>query len=113
MEYFDPKTKGPERLGKIMGDAFAAAMVLSVIVLVASSGGAEHERFWWPKTLGRKCSGFFVGLRSNENDTVLERQFLLRGLFVEIFGKFPRRSGIECHGGPSPPRRGKWRCCVS
>ena len=37
MEYFDPKTQGPERLGKIMGDAFAAAMVLSVIVLVASN----------------------------------------------------------------------------
>ena len=37
------------------------------------------------KALGRKCPGFFVDLRSNENATVLVRQFLLRGLFAEIF----------------------------
>ena len=49
-----------------------------------------------------KCSGFFVGLRSNENDTVLERQFLLRGLFVEIFGKFPRRSWDRVPWGAEP-----------
>ena len=35
--------------------------------------------------IGDAARGFFVGLRSNENGTVLERQFLLRGLFVEIF----------------------------
>ena len=29
-----------------------------------------------------KARRFFVGLRSNENGTVLERQFLLRGLFA-------------------------------
>ena len=37
MEYFEPRTGWPEQLGKIMGDAFAAAMVVSVIVLVLSS----------------------------------------------------------------------------
>ena len=37
MEYFEPKTGGPERLGKIMGDTFAAAIVVSVLVLVLSS----------------------------------------------------------------------------
>jgi len=39
----------------------------------------------WPFDRGWPARGSFVGLRSNENGTVLERQFLLRGLFVEIF----------------------------
>jgi hypothetical protein len=37
MVYFEPNTGWPEQLGKIMGDAFAAAMVVSVLVLVTSS----------------------------------------------------------------------------
>ena len=37
MEYFEAKTGWPEQLGKIMGDAFAAAIVVSVLVLVLSS----------------------------------------------------------------------------
>jgi|RhisoiCoNPM_1038542.scaffolds.fasta_scaffold22297_1 hypothetical protein len=37
MGYFEPNTGWPEQLGKIMGDAFAAAVVVSVAVLVASS----------------------------------------------------------------------------
>jgi len=37
MGYFEPNTGWPEQLGKIMGDAFAAAVVVSVVVLVASS----------------------------------------------------------------------------
>ena len=34
-------------------------------------------------TLGRKLGGFLLAERSNENGTVLERQFLLRGLFEQ------------------------------
>ena len=37
MEYFETNIGGPERLGKIMGDAFAAAIVISVLALVLSS----------------------------------------------------------------------------
>jgi hypothetical protein len=37
MEYFEPKTGGPEQLGKIMGDAFAAAIIVSLLALVLSS----------------------------------------------------------------------------
>ena len=37
MRYFEPNTGWPEQLGKIMGDAFAAAMIISVVVLVLAS----------------------------------------------------------------------------
>jgi hypothetical protein len=34
MPYFEPKTGWPEQLGKLIGDAFAAATIISVIALV-------------------------------------------------------------------------------
>ena len=37
MVYFEPNTGWPEQLGKIIGDAFAAAVVVSVLILVTSS----------------------------------------------------------------------------
>jgi hypothetical protein len=37
MGYFEPNTGWPEQLGKIMGDAFAAAMIIFVVVLVLVS----------------------------------------------------------------------------
>jgi hypothetical protein len=45
-------------------------------------------------SLGRS-SGFFVGLRSNENGTVLERQLLLRGLFTSALTHYARRPGFR------------------
>ena len=59
--------------------------------------------------------GFFVGLRSNENGTVLGRQFLLRGLFVVLGATAAAaRCGTTCSGhrfhprsGGSPGRRGR------
>ena len=44
MVYFEPNTGWPEQLGKIMGDAFAAAMVVSVLVLVTSSMCFDPKR---------------------------------------------------------------------
>jgi len=32
MVYFEPNTGWPEQLGKIIGDAFAAAVVVSVLI---------------------------------------------------------------------------------
>ena len=37
------------------------------------------------KPSGENARGFFVDLRPNENGSVLERQFLPRDLFAEIF----------------------------
>ena len=37
MEYFEPKTGGPDHEGKIMGHGLAAAIVVSLLALVLSS----------------------------------------------------------------------------
>ena len=36
MEYFDAKDEMPERIGKVIGDAFAALVVIGVFMLLAT-----------------------------------------------------------------------------
>ena len=37
MAYFDENTAWPEQLGKVIGDAFSALIVISVVVLIITN----------------------------------------------------------------------------
>jgi hypothetical protein len=56
------------------------------------------------QSLRTKARGFLLAIRSNENGTVVERQFLLRGLFVETFSG-PRPLPARTRPVPVSPGR--------
>jgi hypothetical protein len=37
MPYFDPAADKPERIGKVIGDAFSAFMVIALVLIVTQS----------------------------------------------------------------------------